>query len=350
MALDLAVQVPTLIGSCLSFLATSTVLVLYMLRWSEWSSFRHNLVLNLTIAEFINSANNAISGIITFARGSSLVPSPGCTANGFIGQLSVQAADFGILSIAVSTAMVVTRTKRVRDYSKLTRVMICAFVWVVPTITALVALATKSIGPVSGNWCWIKASRTDLRYGLTHGWRFAIIFITLVLYGYVFAMLKKHFDKMSDLMYGKSSDGTKRTKGTHGATIATVNEDEIGLTGAEAGNHGTDNHEMGAIKKQTLVTVQVDPNEPEKVKVVQSGPRMNKGRATGSDVARIMILKAYPLGYIILWIPGIVNRLIEASGHKSRPFAIMQASTQYIGFVNSVTYVLQAVITEKMRK
>ncbi|KAG8629578.1 hypothetical protein KVT40_003443 [Elsinoe batatas] len=331
MALDLAVQIPTLIGSCLSFAATSLVLVLYILRWSEWRSFRHNLVLNLTLAEWINSANNAISGIITFARGSSLVPSPGCTANGFIGQLSVQAADFGILSIALSTAMVVTRTKRVRDYSTLTRFAICGFVWVIPTITAIVALASRSIGPVSGNWCWIQASRTDLRYGLTHGWRFAIIIITLCLYGYVFVMLKKHFDKMSDLMYGKSSTegGTRKSKGGHTANMGTVNEDEIGLTGPEA---------------------DVDEHQPAKVKVIQSGPQGAKGRATGHDVARIMILKAYPLDYIILWIPGIINRLIEASGHKSRVLAIAQASTQYIGLVNSLTYVLQAVVTEKLKK
>ncbi|KAF2225290.1 G protein-coupled glucose receptor regulating Gpa2-domain-containing protein [Elsinoe ampelina] len=347
MALDLAVQIPTLIGSCLSCAATSLVLVLYIVRWSEWRSFRHNLVLNLTLAEWINSANNSISGIITFVRGSHLVHSPGCTANGFIGQLSVQAADFGILSIALSTAMVVTRTKRVRDYSTLTRFAICGFVWVIPTITAIIALASNSLGPVSGNWCWIQASRTDLRYGLTHGWRFAIIIITLCLYGYVFIMLKKHFDKMSDLMYGKSSTegGTRKSKSAHTANMATVNEDEIGLTGPEA-----EGHEMGEIKKQTTVTVSVDEHQPAKVKVIQRGPQGVKGRATGHDVARIMILKAYPLGYIILWIPGIINRLIEASGHSSRVFAIAQASTQYIGFVNSLTYVLQAVITEKLKK
>ncbi|PSK46107.1 Pyruvate kinase isoform A [Elsinoe australis] len=331
MGLDLAVQIPTLVGSCLSFAATSTVIVLYALRWKEWSSFRHNLVLNLTIAEWINSGNNTVSGIITFIRGSSLPPSPGCTANGFIGQLSVQAADFSILSIAISTAMVVTRNKRVRDYSHLSRFLICAGVWVVPFITAIVATASHAIGPVSGNWCWIKASRTDLRYGLTHGWRFAVIIITLVLYGYVFIMLKKHFDKMSDLMYGKSSDPTQRTKA---GNTGTVDEDEIGLTAEQANNH--ESVELGAIKN--------------KVTVQDHGMRKAKGRATRQDVARIMLLKAYPLGYIILWIPGIINRLIEASGSKSRVFAIMQASTQYIGFVNSVTYVLQAVITEKLKK
>lgn len=116
--------------------------------------------------------------------------------------------------------------------------------------------------------------------------------------------------------------------------------------------HSTESVELGAIKKQTMVTVQVNPDNPQssKVTVQDHGMRKAKGRATRQDVARIMLLKAYPLGYIILWIPGIINRLIEASGSKSRVFAIMQASTQYIGFVNSVTYVLQAVITEKLKK
>jgi hypothetical protein len=42
--------------------------------------------------------------------------------------------------------------------------------------------------------------------------------------------------------------------------------------------------------------------------------------------------------YIILWAPGILNRLLEATGHKSRVLTIMQCTTQYVGLANAITY------------
>ncbi|KAK2459958.1 hypothetical protein APHAL10511_008043 [Amanita phalloides] len=55
-------------------------------------------------------------------------------------------------------------------------------------------------------------------------------------------------------------------------------------------------------------------------------------------IQRVLLLNAYPLAYIILWIPGIANRLIEATGHKSTAMQILQASTQLVGLANALTY------------
>ena len=55
-------------------------------------------------------------------------------------------------------------------------------------------------------------------------------------------------------------------------------------------------------------------------------------------IQRVLLLNAYPLAYIILWIPGIANRLIEATGHSSSVVQILQASTQLVGLANAVTY------------
>ncbi len=51
-----------------------------------------------------------------------------------------------------------------------------------------------------------------------------------------------------------------------------------------------------------------------------------------------MLLNAYPVFYIILWIPGLANRIAEATGHEVYTLQVLQASTQLIGFANAVTF------------
>lgn len=52
----------------------------------------------------------------------------------------------------------------------------------------------------------------------------------------------------------------------------------------------------------------------------------------------MLLLNAYPIAYVILWIPGILNRILELSGGESRVLRILQSSTQYVGLANAVTY------------
>ncbi|KAE9565845.1 hypothetical protein CGMCC3_g17972 [Colletotrichum fructicola] len=63
MAFNSLVASLALVGSSLSFLATSSALILIGLHHTRRRSLRHTLVLNLMVA-VINSANNTISGII----------------------------------------------------------------------------------------------------------------------------------------------------------------------------------------------------------------------------------------------------------------------------------------------
>ena len=98
-------------GSVLSILGTLFVLISYLILPHK-KHIRHALIINLTVAgklhslgsralpnhdtdkyvpqDFINSVNNSVSGLIVIATDHLLVDSPSCTANGFIGQLSVQ--------------------------------------------------------------------------------------------------------------------------------------------------------------------------------------------------------------------------------------------------------------------
>ncbi len=55
-------------------------------------------------------------------------------------------------------------------------------------------------------------------------------------------------------------------------------------------------------------------------------------------VHRALLLNAYPLAYIILWLPGIANRLIEATGHSSTVMQYLQATSQLVGLANALTY------------
>ncbi|KAK0439995.1 uncharacterized protein EV420DRAFT_1279325, partial [Desarmillaria tabescens] len=68
------------------------------------------------------------------------------------------------------------------------------------------------------------------------------------------------------------------------------------------------------------------------------------------QISRILLLNAYPIAYIILWIPGICIRLVEASGHSSRVLQIMQASTQFVGFANALTYGWNESVAKSIRE
>ncbi|KAE9565673.1 hypothetical protein CGMCC3_g18142, partial [Colletotrichum fructicola] len=118
------------------------------------------------VAEFINSANNTVSGII-YIRDRGLRRGTACVLNSVIGQLSVQASDFSILAIAIATLLVVKQKTSMAEGTFLERVSICFCVWLVPIATSVAAAGIGVVGPVSGNWCWITWDRPDLRFALT---------------------------------------------------------------------------------------------------------------------------------------------------------------------------------------
>lgn len=65
-----------------------------------------------------------------------------------------------------------------------------------------------------------------------------------------------------------------------------------------------------------------------------------RSRRVEREIKKMLLLNGYPIAYVVLWIPGITNRIMEATGYTSnnRALAVLQASTQYIGFANAVTY------------
>lgn len=326
-----------------------------------------------------------------------------------VGQLSVQAGDFSILAIAVVTLLTVKRTVYMPDASRLKKVAICLAVWVVPLATSITATALGEMTVVGGNWCWISGSRPDLRYGLTHGWRFLVIFSTIAIYLYIWAYLRSQFKSTAGSQrwtyHSTTSEGsafgpTEGSKGGDGYQPGP----SIELTPSPQPNGGSFDHISQARSSHTYVG-QPSPVHPEYFKgepvymhnadddeatldeMIHDRPArsLKHQRSIAEDIERItpstpyqehlaassrrdvtatnrtscsefpirreshqaereikrmMLLNAYPIAYIILWIPGITNRLLEATGHtaSARVAASLQVSTQFIGFANALTY------------
>ncbi|KAH6888510.1 G protein-coupled glucose receptor regulating Gpa2-domain-containing protein [Thelonectria olida] len=337
MALDVdrVISAVTLTGSLLSCVATSCVLVSFAIYRRQLRSFRHVLVLNLTIAEYINALNNSVSGII-FVVTHELRPGAACNVNALVGQLSVQAADFSILAIAVITLLAVTRVISMPDLSKTRKSLICVSVWIVPVLTSLIPTIMGEMTPVGGNWCWISATRPDLRYAMTHGWRFVVIALTVAIYAYIWAYLRRH------LTVG--SKGRRHHQSSY--SLPTTNE-----TGSTLGRFGNRTGFQAMQDEQ----VELKTRERAQSEVSHGGGRAQNGTlATDisefpirrdtleveTEIKRMMLLNAYPFMYVLLWIPGLVNRLMEASGNgpSNTLSAGLQASTQFVGLANALTY------------
>lgn len=60
-----------------------------------------------------------------------------------------------------------------------------------------------------------------------------------------------------------------------------------------------------------------------------------------SRIQVVVQMTAYPILYVLLWIPGIVNRGIEASGRISITLQYLQASTQLIGLADTIIFATQ---------
>lgn len=88
-------------------------------------------------SDWINSLNNTISGfVLVSSRDEQLHAGPACTANGYIGQLSVQAVDFNILVISAIVLSTVYKQRLMAEPSKKELCLICGLPWVMPIISS----------------------------------------------------------------------------------------------------------------------------------------------------------------------------------------------------------------------
>ncbi|OBS19235.1 hypothetical protein FPOA_10959 [Fusarium poae] len=318
------------------------------------------------IAEFTNTLNNSVSGIIFIKTGQLKAGTP-CVINGFIGQLSVSASDFSVLAISVTTLLTVTRYLYIPNTSKTRKTLICGAIWIMPLITSLIPTIIGEMEPVGGNWCWISSTRSDLRYGLTHGWRFFIIFVTIVIYIYIWIYLRRHLGPQSKktrqpLSFSTHNTNSFLSKGSKEMGFQVMREDDLELDtfGAFQPNIVPNSPTMFDHRRSFWNTLQRD-----KIKEIQDAgletqePHSSRQPCTNIlqtnasefpqrrgthdvevEIKRMMLLNGYPFMYVILWTPGLVNRLLEAlrTPVSETAIAALNTSTQFVGFANAATY------------
>lgn len=336
------VAIPTLACSSLSAVATGLVILMWLFaRHEEKHSFRYALVMNLTIAEFINSFNNTVSGSIVVATQKWLKIGLPCDLNGWIGQISVQAADFSVLAIAVVTLLTVNFNRRIMHCSTTEQRLICLLVWVIPFFTASLALITNKIEPVTGNWCWIARDPPYLRYVLGHGWRFAIFLAVIGVYVAVFFSVRRRLLKRnrepqlqrsySFSMYADSApdvnavmSNNELIRGKH--TMPTMVREAVTRSSSErnktTGLEAAQEAKLGAQQRLGI--------KP-RIRVIQSSQ-------LDHDTRHWLLLSLFPMAYIVVWIPGLANRFAELAGRQEKWLIAAQATTQLTGLVNALVY------------
>lgn len=268
-------------------------------------------------------------------------PGFSCYLNGWIGQLSVQAADFSVLAIAIVTVLTINFDSRVLNSTLEQQRLVCGLVWLTPLITATIALATDKIEPVTGNWCWIAREPLYLRYVLGHGWRFAIFLIVIGVYISVFFHIRSRLsqrnksptldrtysfsmytDSASD--YNVSMVHSELIRGK--PTMPTMVREAVTRSSSQRSKHtGLDDAQEA--KQNAQQRLGIKP----RIRIVQSS-------GLDHDTKHWLMLSLFPLAYIVIWIPGMANRFAELVGYQADWLVALQASTQLTGFVNALVY------------
>ncbi|KAF4586491.1 hypothetical protein EYR38_010767 [Pleurotus pulmonarius] len=380
----------TFTGSLLSAIGSGCILLCYLALPLK-RHFRHVLILNLAVADFVNSVNNAASGGQIIMHRRDLAPGPGCVLNGMVGQITVQATDCAILAIALVTVYTITRTSSSRliqgEWEWPLIAAATAAIWALPLLTGLLALGNHWYAPVSGNWCWLTPNPVYLRYALTHGWRYLFMAVEIAAYAYLHVYLRRHFRRLAvPIVSNPPSSSLEAGEQTRSIPLTpiTFSEFKQDVHVSQSGGHedadadGDDGEGDGdfAGKRVTITITEDDRSGAPPTTATLSKASMPMAHimahhrtlppasasAPGADapnsrqraIQRVLLLNAYPLLYIVLWIPGLAHRIVEATGHKSQVTQIMQASTQFVGLANALTYGwnerIAAQIREKVRR
>lgn len=210
---------------------------------------------------------------------------------------------------------------------------------------------------MSGNWCWIRPEFLGLRYGLTHGWRIAIFVVTIGIYTYIYIHLKRLFGRfrvshpstgnttsrdqtfddhgaeasdtqhiLVESSFAVSHELEERRPRTEDTPLETTGKPKMTSWSVSADDGGSAQVHPGSINKSARVGMAPDHKRP--ASKMPAPPNLKK----------MMLMNGYPIAYILLWLPGMINRLTESVGSSPRWLRALQASTQFIGFVNAFTY------------
>ncbi|KAG0136672.1 G protein-coupled glucose receptor regulating Gpa2-domain-containing protein [Tuber indicum] len=384
----LSVSVLSLVGSSLSALGTGFICLCYLFLPLK-AHFRHRLIQNLALADFLNATSNSASGFYILVRDRELPEGIGCRMNGLVTQITVQATDLSILAIAIVTVWAVTAPATFGLWSTRKAIIAVCFIWVIPFTTGFTAFAKDWYHPVSGNWCWIQAKPAHLRYVLTHAWRLFVIISVIALYTHLHLFLRKHFKEVRGARNSSltgSIDSQPQPTSLDNPTACShkprrTNEDseddyEVSLKEIPMKLHDSNSTQFDPssnlsggenIHVNTAMEVTGGQGQQGQSSLCPQ-PTMEEFSATGlhplthtrklscqdldfeKKLKKVLLMRGYPTFYVILVIPGILNRLVEASGGSSKALQLMQASTQFVGLANAITYGWNESILVQLKK
>lgn len=274
--------------------------------------------------------------------------------------------------------------------SNVKKVLICLSVWIVPVTTGCIAIGMGAMVPAGANWCWISAARTDLRYALTHAWRFAIIFAIIVIYGYVYYYTSRHFKSLGSVASQTSPQSVAtyaRPDYTQKSSLEMPGQETRYPTGhdTEQGRTIRDSSWLrlsvsseqdllqspkAALAKDSVALTRTHTAPPpySEGDYIKPAPlrrpslpkfgtitriETNKTPETKRierEVKRMLLLNAYPIFYVLLSIPGLVNRLLQAAGNtpSGRILNALQTASAFVGLANAITYGLSRHLRQRI--
>lgn len=207
-----------------------------------------------------------------------------------------------------------------------------------------IALGLDAYGPVSGNWCWIRADELRLRYALTHGWRIAIFLATIVIYTLIYIKLRRLFGTLKLALQSPSGGSDRRSTRpeSEADTLEQSDTQRIWVTTTVSTSYEMENQQQSkGINDGSNRDIEHGQQASPATKLSQQPSRGTdpaRQAPASPNLRRMLLLNGYPIAYILFWIPGIANRLVESVGTSPQWLTSLQACTQFIGLANALTY------------
>ncbi|KAF8621918.1 hypothetical protein AX15_007413 [Amanita polypyramis BW_CC] len=340
------------IASLFSTIGSGSILICYSILPLDYH-FRHILILNLATSDFLNSLKNLIAGIYVLSYKNNINPGRTCHFIGFVTQVAGQATDCAILAIAITTVLSITKRGPISTVPQGRwkwgqKVLLCCVIWAFPFFTGFLALGMGWYKPVTGEWCWLETKPVYLRLVLMHGWRYLFIITEVGLYVYLNIHLRRHYQRMAQAMTAQGPAAPRATQSDPDSVSA--GELSVKIEPITAGKNNALSTKSTHWRRLSSSSVR-HTKPPRSILGLWSfswttTDLRRQHHTSGSfsadtqyqAIQRVLLLNAYPFAYIVLWIPGLANRTLEATGRSNVVLQFLQTTTLLVGLANALTY------------
>lgn len=332
-------------ASLLSCFSTLFIIVFYVIFRKDIHNKRHPYILNLIVADFINSLNNTVSGFYVVVN-SAIPAGVGCSVNGLVGQVSILAVDYSVLIIALITYIALTKPQSFDRFQAAWKgycqFVLLAIPWIAGGVTGVIGYIFPGYSAPPGvNWCWLPPEPIYWRYALTHGHRITIMLSIAVLYVRLLFVLRAHSKALQLEATLPQIAGTAY----HGSTPTVAFFDPTRLPRAESREKSPVylNSAAQAVSpfgnpqtKFTLKHAHVNSPVSAKGDSPKSIDSFTKAKKLKKAMLRFML---FPTAYIIIWGPGMIQRALEAANIKDYWLTLsFLVLSQLLGFADALLY------------